>query len=247
MSVRKCSSCGQVSSGKTVYCPGCGSILPKIPVESSGEPLLPAVAAEAARQTAKRQRPEIRTRPRRSIPFLPILFLLALTGVGYLVFSDSGYENTPPQNIKNAAFLVNRSFASSKFTQATLTQDVINSLLWETGGMKVGPILGFITPPEWSPLTLGLEPDKFTCHLVMTVRGHPVQFSETFRVEADPGVYKLAAESATVGRLRLPGPMASLVTPVFGASSAPFSAYLENLRMARSLSISEGSVTFSTR
>lgn len=247
MTGRKCPSCGQESSGKTVYCPCCGAILPKAPSATQNEPLLPAVAAEAARQSAKRPGQGKSTRARRSIPFLPIFVLLAVSGLFYLVLSDAAPEAQPPRSIKNASFLVSRSFASSKFTQATLTQDVINSVLWDSGGMKSLPILGFVNPPDWSPMTIVLEPDKVVCHVIMSIQGHRVRFSETFRIEADPGVYRLAAESANIGHLPLVGPLASFVTPVFRACSAPFANYLGNLRGARSLSVADGTVTFSTR
>lgn len=247
MSGRKCPSCGQESSGRTVYCAGCGAIMPKLSLAGDDEPLAPAVAAEAARQAAKRPASGRRVRVRRSVPVLPILLLLAVSGIGFLAFSDPGIEVNLPRGVKNPSVLVNRSFAASKFTQATLSQEVINSLLLDSGKVKWDPILGFITPPEWGSLNVELIQDKVVCHLVMTLFGHPVHFSETFRLEADPGVYRLAADSATVGRLPLEGPFAGFVTPVFRSCAAPFASYLGILRTASSLVIGEGTVTFSTR
>jgi len=165
--------------------------------------------AVAARRV---NRSQVVTPPKRSIfgRLCGILLHLLSIAVGVVavlaLMSPKDSKPKAPPMSQAISVQMARTLASSRVSPATLSEEMINSYLLETGRITwVAPVPG-IPVPEWVSSEIALLPGEVTFRVRLTMFGYPLVFSETFGLEGRPSLYALSPRSGSIGLLPLKSP-----------------------------------------
>ena len=175
---------------------------------------------------------------------------VALGVVVVLALMSPKQPVTEPPSIPNPPALIARLIAGSRYTPATVSQQVINGFLKSSAGVALKPPSDLIPDLLW-PKPAGsrveLGNGTVTFFLQVTLLNHPFYFSESFSLDGSARQWRLEPESGSIGLLTLPGPFLRLISPLVKASSAPLAPQLKVLEEAESLQLRAGYLEFTTR
>jgi len=246
MSTLTCSSCRASNADGLVYCASCGALLEKSsPAASTGS----TAAALAKRRSIRVEadRPPPRGLFSRIKALVIYLFWVALGVIVVLASMEPKTNGLREQRIADTKGVLQRVFASARFSPAGIPQSVINSLLDEQGAYSPESSVRLIPMPVWDHVRVELLQGTVTLHATMSILERPFHLSETFRLQGGPGAWGLHAESASIGLLDIPGYLIPVVTHLI--RPAIFANYkdLESLSTARTLAIRPGLIEFTLR
>ncbi len=248
MSDQICSSCGQGNASTLVYCAHCGGLLSKFPKGSESTPLPTSVAVAARRVQMTEEEPE----PPRSFFSRLIGFISYLLSVGVgvalvLMFMEPKAPLSQNQPIANTPNLSKQLFASSRYTPALISQQVINDFLKVSIHPKWKAPFDFIPTPQWSGSSVLLENGKLTYFLNVSMFDYPLHFSESFHLTGASHQWSLEPEEGSVGLLPVKGFLLKLLTPFMETTIDDVRGELTTLHTAETLEISPGWLKFTTR
>ena len=246
MSALTCSSCGSSNADGLVYCASCGALMEKSsPAASTGSTAAALAKRRSIRVEADRPpAPGLFSRIKALVIYL---FWVALGVVVVLASMEPKTNGLREQRIVDTKGVLQRVFASARFTPAGIPQQVINSLLEEQGAYSPESPVRLIPLPVWDHARVELLQGEVILRARMAILGRPFHLSETFRLQGGPGAWGLQAESASIGLLDIPSYLIPVVTHLI--RPAIFANYkdLESLSTARTLAIRPSLIEFTSR
>lgn len=254
MNERLCPSCGHQNSDTVVYCVHCGGILGNVPAPVEGQPLPTAVAVAARRMEKVRvQSGEGRSMGSRLLGFFVYCVSVALGVAAVLALMNPKAGQNPlipeGRRVQNPGAAIEQQILSSRFTPASLSQQLVNDLLKSSGSIdwKSPSFIPSSAWPRWESSQVQLGAGVVTATVEASLFGYPLSFSETFRLAGSARQWSLNPESGSIGLLPISKPFLPLITPFVTACSLPVAREMKSLEAADSLQIRAGFIDFTTR
>jgi len=254
MNERPCPSCGHQNSDTVVYCVHCGGILGSIPLPVDGKTLPTAVAVAARRmEKVPVQSGEGRSMGSRLLGFFVycVNVVLGVAAVLALMSPKAGQDSFIPEGrrVQNPGAVIEQQIQSSRFTPASISQQLVNDLLKSSGSIdwKSPSFIPSSAWPRWESSHVLLGVGVVTATVDASLFGYPLSFSETFRLAGSARQWSLNPESGSIGLLPISKPFLPLITPFVIACSLPVSREMKVLEAADLLQIRSGFIDFTTR
>jgi len=254
MNERLCPSCGHQNSDTVVYCAQCGVLLRNAPVSPLGQSL-PTSVAIAARRVEKVRSSDSGGPSLGSKIFSFLVYcvsvVLGVAAVLALMNPKTGQNPVMPEGrrVQNPGAAIEQQIQSSRFTSASLSQQLVNDLLKSSGSIdwKSPSFIPNSAWPRWESSQVQLGAGVVTATVEASLFGYPLSFSETFRLAGYARQWSLNPESGSIGLLPISKPFLPLLTPFISACALPVNREMKTLEAADSLQIRSGFIDFTTR
>lgn len=247
MSSPTCRSCGASNASGIVYCVSCGAVLP---AAGEGASTGSAPSSSMARRLHARVEKDRPAPPSALSRILRLVVYCVWVAVGVIVVlgvMDPHPSRVSSVPIPSARAVVDRILQSSRFSQAGISQALLDSLLSQQESVTFESPVRFLPMPSWEVTHVELRTSGVDVRFSMHVFGWPLRFSESFALKGAPGAWSLMPKSATVGLLDLPEPLVPAVSFLLRPAIMPYYKDLESLSKAGSMALQLGIVEFTTR
>ena len=257
--MKTCESCGTENDDTRVFCTNCGARLPApAPGSLPGLPKNPAANVGASAPPVSGYRPSGQLKKPGKIRqagrgFFGTLFVflpwIAVAGLGAAIYlAIQPPADIPPvaapdsaESNRLAEFLQKASATPGGAFQAD--QGAINRFL--AAGVRLEPVTNpFGVKADFNRCYARLAKDRMDFTLQIEVQDHPLYLTLGLAPAEKNGRLIPKVVGAEIGRLPLPGPLASIVLPVWSPCFDSLENVIDLLRGAQSAKVEEGRIVF---